>query len=261
VQLKKVTAWLGGLDGEPIMEFEKNEEPGTGPACIETAFNPVQFDLPGVASDAPACVEWQVPCKVLADYLRAMDVRQPGKAARDLLDEFGSLSGLLAASRWRLRWLAGRRLANIIDASRTLMKARLLEEVEEGPIVPRSRALVDMLQIEVGFLAHERLLALYVDSGRRLIQIRHIAEGRWDQVPIDARKIIQYGLEVGASGFILVHNHPSGIPRPSTDDLASTSSLRRLAAELDLHLLDHLIIARGRFGSIEDYWREAQWKG
>jgi DNA repair protein RadC len=244
------------------MEFEKNEEPITDPVCIEAAFNPVQLDLPGVASDAPVCAEWRAPCKVLADYLRAMDVRQPGKAARDLIDEFGSLSGLLAASTWRLRWVAGRRLANIIDASRSLMKATLLEEVEEGPIVPRSRALVDMLQFEVGFLAHERLLALYVDSGLRLIQIRHIADGGWNhQMPMDARKIIQYALEVGASGFILVHNHPSGIPRPSTDDLACTSGLRRLAAELDLHLLDHLIIARGRFGSIEDYWREVQWGG
>lgn len=239
------------------MHYERD---GTlGPDCKEATFEPLQLDLPGVPSDQPACVEWKAPCKVLADYLRAIGVRQPGQVARHLLDEFGSLSSLLAASRWRLSWIAGRRLTDIIRASRGLMMAKLLEEVREGPVVYRSRELIDLLQLEVGFLEHERMLALYVDAKQRLIQIRQIGDGAWAGVAANDRKIIAYGLELGACGFILAHNHPSGIPRPSQADLACTSRLRRLAAELDMQLLDHLIIAKGQFGSIEDYWREAQW--
>jgi DNA repair protein RadC len=239
------------------MDFGKREVRNS--ACVETVFDPVQLDLPGVVCGELACSEWRVPSRVLADLLRAIGVHEPREAASRLMNEFGSLSGLLAASRGRLCSVAGRRLADVIEASRGLMHARLLETVEDAPVVPRSRELIDMLQIDIGFLQHERLLALYVDSRLRLIQIRRIADGSWSEAAVNARRVIQYGLELGASAFILAHNHPSGIPRPSTDDLACTSKLRTLAAELDMHMLDHLIIARGRFGSIEDYWREARW--
>jgi DNA repair protein RadC len=226
----------------------------------ETAFDPLQYDLPGFAGRDERIVEWQSPAKVLTDYLRAVGVSEPSLSARSLLAEFRSLSDLLAGSRWRLRRAAGKRVADIIHTSRELMKAKLLEQVEDGPVVSRSRELIDLLQLEVGFLRHERLIALYVDSNSRLMRIEKIGDGALGEVPINTRKIIGCGLAAGSSGFILVHNHPSGIPTPSKADLAITARLRELGAQVELHLLDHLIIARGLFGSIEDFWREARWK-
>src|SRR5260370_23878471 len=99
------------------MEFEKKEGPGEGSGFAETAFDSVQHNLPGIPSGEANFAEWQVPCKVLTDYLRTLGVHQPGEVARRLIDEFGSLSGLLEASRLRLRWTACARLADIIDAS------------------------------------------------------------------------------------------------------------------------------------------------
>lgn len=216
-----------------------------------------QLELPGVSAGRKSFVEWQCPTKILTDYLSAIGIGRSGEIARRLLDEFGSLSDVIAASSWRLRRVAGKRVANSILASRDLLKAKLVEEVREAPIVPRSRELIDLLQLEIGFLRYERLLALYVDARCRLIRIECLEEGH-NSTAANHRKIIERGLEAGAYGLVLVHNHPSGLPNPSTDDLRATSKLRQLGAELDLHLLDHLIIARGQVGSIEDYWREAQ---
>jgi DNA repair protein RadC len=224
-----------------------------------TRLEPIQLELPGVPQGEIQTVEWQSPVQVLTRYLDALAVSSASTIARALLGEFGSLSDLLAAPRGRLRWVAGRRVAEAIKASRDLTKARLLEEVKEGPVVSRSPELLELLQLEVGFLQHERLLALYVDQKSRLMRIERIGEGSLGEVAINARKIIGCGLAIGATGFILVHNHPSGSPAPSAADLSVTSRLRTLGKEVELHLLDHLVIARGRFGSIEDFWREARW--
>ena len=204
-------------------------------------------------------VEWHSPVRVLGQFLAAIEISNPSLKARSLLNEFGSLSDLLAAPSWRLRWVAGKRVASFIRASRNLMRATLLEDLKQGPLVCRSAQLLDLLQLEIGFLEHERLIALYVDRHSRLMKIEKIEDGTLGEVPIDARKIIGCGLAVGAAGFVLVHNHPSGIPKPSQLDLYATSRLRELGKEVDLHLLDHLIVARGTFGSVEEVWREARW--
>lgn len=235
-------------------------------AEAETAFDPIQFDLPlhpaGALEAGDDCsLEWRAPHTVLSEYLCAIGVADPNAAARSLLSEFGTLSDLLSGSRWRLRRAVGGRLASAIRASRALMHASLAEPLANRPIVPRPAQLLDFLQAQVGFLQHERLLALYVDNRLHLLSIQKIADGSVGCAPVDFARIIQLGLNVGASGFLLVHNHPSGIPRPSKADLSTTSRLREVAGQLDLHLLDHLIVARGRAASIEDYWREARWRG
>jgi DNA repair protein RadC len=197
----------------------------------------------------------------LARFLEAVGVADALLAADSLLREFGSLSELFAASRWRLRRIAGPRLAQVIRASRGLMRATLLEGVSSAPVMPPYRDLIDFLQLEIGFLQHERLIALYLDAGSRLLAIENVADGALGEVPLNIRKILTLGLGLEASAFLLVHNHPSGIPVPSQSDLAITAHLRQLGNEVDLRLIDHLIIARGQVGSIEDYWREARIEG
>jgi DNA repair protein RadC len=206
-------------------------------------------------------VEWNSSAKALAEFFDALGVADPATTARSLLREFPTLSDLLSASWWRLRRVVGKRLARTVMASHELMKAMLEEQVIEGPVVPRSDALIDFLQAEVGFLKHERLLALYVDSKCRLMRIERIAEGSFTGAVPNQRAIIGCALAIGAAGFILVHNHPSGIPVPSIADLSLTQRLKHVAAEFDLNLLDHLIVARGRLGTIEEHWREARFRG
>lgn len=204
-------------------------------------------------------VNWPSSNKVLTDYLKGLGVLRPGRVARSLLNEFGTLPELLFASHWRLRRTVGWRLASSIAAACHVIRTTLAEPLTRGPIVPRSQALVTFLQAQIGFLHHERLLAIYVDDELRLLRIKKIADGGLRDAQVDFRKIVSCGLSLAASGIILVHNHPSGIPEPSQADLTVTSRLKNLFAELDLHLIDHLIVARGKVVSIQDHWREAKW--
>ena len=228
-------------------------------ADTKQSLPPPIYAFPG--SECDSAVDWLSPNKVLADFLSALGILHPRAVTRDLLNEFGSLPDILSASTWRLRHAVGFRLATTIGATRHLMCASLAFPLRKGPIVPRSQALGAFLQMKIGFLQHEQILAVYVDHQHTLLRIQKIADGGFRGAEMDFRRIISCGLGIAASGFILVHNHPSGIPGPSQADLAVTARLRNIVAELDLHLIDHLIIARGQIASIQDYWREAEWRG
>jgi len=141
------------------------------------------------------------------------------------------------------------------------MTTALSEQLPDRPVVPRSAQMADFLRLQIGYLPHERLLALYVDERLHLLSIEKVWEGSLGAAPLDVRQIVLHGLRVGASGILLVHNHPSGNPQPSTADLQVTQRLRGIVEHLDMFLLDHLIIARDQVASIEHFWREARFAG
>jgi DNA repair protein RadC len=85
---------------------------------------------------------------------------------------------------------------------------------------------------------------LLLDSRNRLIGETTLFEGTIDQSQVYPRRIIEQSLSHRASGFILVHNHPSGAVAPSADDEAMTRKLAEAARTIDLRFLDHLIVGR-----------------
>lgn len=97
---------------------------------------------------------------------------------------------------------------------------------------------------------HEWLLALYVDQELNLLGVETVARGDVSGVFVPMNKIVYRADTIHASAFILVHNHPSGNPAPSESDIKVTRRLRRMAEEMNLPLLDHLIIAGGEMTSI-----------
>jgi DNA repair protein RadC len=82
-----------------------------------------------------------------------------------------------------------------------------------------------------------------VDKHLNLLAVETIGRGDVAGVRINTAAILCRGHALKASGFFLVHNHPSGDPRPSATDIRTTNILRRLSHELDLPLLEHFIIA------------------
>ena len=88
----------------------------------------------------------------------------------------------------------------------------------------------------------EWLIALYLDSGLDLISVETIAQGEVDWVPVDKCRIILRGVQLGAAGFVLVHNHPSGKAVPSKQDWRTMQSLRRLSEDYDCVLFDAFVI-------------------
>jgi DNA repair protein RadC len=105
------------------------------------------------------------------------------------------------------------------------------------------RAAVKAYVESLGQEAQEWLLALYVDEHLQLLAVDTVARGDVASCPVPFWTLINRGRALKAAGFILVHNHPSGDPTPSWDDIQVTRRLAHVSHELDVPLLDHLIIA------------------
>ena len=105
-----------------------------------------------------------------------------------------------------------------------------------------------LLQL-VGVLStetHETMLALYVTTDFEMLAIDMLGKGSISQVKVKYRDVLTRASLVGAGAFFLVHNHPSGDPRPSQADLDYTVRMKRLSYEMDMPLLDHFVVAGGR---------------
>lgn len=90
----------------------------------------------------------------------------------------------------------------------------------------------------------EKVVALHLDSERRLIATTEGGQGGADEVELPVRAIIADALRFGAAGLIVAHNHPSGDLRPSAADLSATRALAATACSLGIDLHDHLIVGR-----------------
>jgi DNA repair protein RadC len=223
-------------------------------------FDPRQLDLPLSLRLADRDRAWDGDAdypssqQVLAHFLDEIGVTQPMRMAGHLVRDFGSVGAVMSASWWRLRGSVGIKVANAISASRDLMKRALTEVVAAGPVISNRREVMMLLQAHVGSLRRERLIALYLDSKLRLLRIERISEGTRDSTSFDISRIIHSGLDVGACGLLLVHNHPSGDAESSQSDKSAISRLSRVAADLDMHLIDALIVAGGECRSMLNGW-------
>lgn len=183
-------------------------------------------------------------------YLTRIGVDEPRRTAGALLREFGSVSGLLGGSSSRLAEIVGEDAASIIRASQQLVLDALGEELAHGPILSGGKEVVRYLQSQFAGLRTECLWAFYTDRNLRLIHRTLLASGSASSVAFDIPRLIHIALDIGAQAFLLAHNHPSGDPTPSRSDILLTARLNRIATELGLRLVDHLIIAGGKYRSV-----------
>lgn len=96
----------------------------------------------------------------------------------------------------------------------------------------------------------EYLFALYLDDHLRLVDITCVGRGSIDGVTVPIAGIIRRGFTVEAACFLLIHNHPSGDPKPSPQDVRITSRICYISREMDMPLVDHLIVASHGISSV-----------
>jgi len=102
-------------------------------------------------------------------------------------------------------------------------------------------------------LDHEQMWVLSLDGRQRLRGARRVAQGGRHGLVVTAREILAAALADAASGFVLVHNHPSGDPKPSAADVEMTVAVAAAAEVVGIPLLDHVIVSeRGRYASLLD---------
>ncbi|MES3106897.1 JAB domain-containing protein [Sphingomonas aurantiaca] len=178
--------------------------------------------------------------------------QQPAIVAGQLIREFGSFTAILAGSTTRLRRAGADDEA--IEAFRWCRSAVLLSLrrlVVEKPVIGTSSALRDYLHVDMSTANQERFRTLFL-NGKNELLLDETTTGTVDTAPFYARDIVARALEIGATSLILVHNHPSGDPRPSRSDIDATVAFDKICRGLGLVLLDHLIVGRHAIVSLRD---------
>ncbi len=174
--------------------------------------------------------------------------------AHRALTRFGSFAGLLAAPVRELRGVSGfgthslAALKLLHEAALRLARARM----DGRPVLADRAGLLDYL---TAILARERIeqfRILFLDAEGRLLADEAQARGTVNHTPVYPREVVRRAVELQAHALVLVHNHPSGDPTPSREDLSMTKQVADACAVMGVGVRDHLIIGNGRWTSFRD---------
>lgn len=143
----------------------------------------------------------------------------------------------------------GRRKVAI--AAVEMYKRQQSVQVERRKIL-NSKDIFELMQPLIGHLPNEEFWVIAMNNASRIIKKVRVSVGGIDFAPVDIRLLIRVLIESGATRFAVVHNHPSGNNRPSTQDKNLTEEIRKAGNVLNLNLIDHVIIANKAFYSFSD---------
>jgi DNA repair protein RadC len=194
----------------------------------------------------------------LADYellelllFFAVRVRDTKPLAKALIARFGGLAEVLAAEPARLTEVGDfkdddeRHFAAVLfKLVRDIDVRARLAGLREAPLIGSPEELSDYLASALAHVSVEEFHALFLDTQNRLIRDERLGRGTVDHTPLYPREIAKRALELGAVAVILVHNHPSGDPTPSPEDLASTRRVVDALAAVDVAVYDHVVVGR-----------------
>lgn len=124
------------------------------------------------------------------------------------------------------------------------MRHILHEEARKRPILANHDALMAYLAFDLRHAPIESLRVLFLNARNELLSDEMVFQGTIDRVHAYPREIVKSALERQATALLLVHNHPSGDPSPSAEDIRLTHAIHAALRPLDIRLHDHLIIAR-----------------
>lgn len=122
-------------------------------------------------------------------------------------------------------------------------------EVRRRPVLTNWQALIAYLQMAMACEQVEQFRILFLDTKNNLIADEVQQRGTVNHTPVYPREAIKRALILNASALIVVHNHPSGDPKPSRDDIEMTRELKAAAKALEIELHDHVVIGHGTYAS------------
>ena len=193
---------------------------------------------PGSLSDA----------ELLAIFLRT---GTRGKSAVDLarvlLREFGSLAGLIGASREAFCAIPGLGSAKYaqMQAASELTRRALAAEMKSGVNLGSPTAVRDFLRLSIQNRQVEVFVGLFLDAQNRVVAVEELFSGTLTQTSVFPREVVRRALHHNAAGVIFAHNHPSGVAEPSHADETLTQALKEALTLIDVRVLDHFVVGRG----------------
>jgi DNA repair protein RadC len=174
--------------------------------------------------------------------------------AKLLLLRFGSLSGVFSAPRDELKKFKLLKETSVTQLKiiRAVAQRFARDQVDrEQPILASWAQLIDYCRATMAFEDIEPFRILFLDKKNRLIADEVQQKGTVDHTPVYPREVIKRSLELSATALILVHNHPSGDPSPSTADVQMTKQIVDVAKPLGITVHDHIIIGKAGHASMK----------
>lgn len=192
--------------------------------------------------------------EALADYellemvlFLGLPRRDTKPIARALLARFGSFAAAISAPPNDLRGVEG--MGEAGTAALKMVQAAALRlaraELKDRPLLGNWERLIDYLNAAMAREPVEQFRVLYMDARNRLLADEMQAKGTVNHTPVYPREVVRRALELQATALILVHNHPSGDPTPSREDIEMTQEVARAARALEIVLHDHIIVGNG----------------
>jgi DNA repair protein RadC len=177
------------------------------------------------------------------------------EVAEMLLKKFGTLDRLAGASLDELRTVkgVGRDKAIALKAAFTLARRMAQELRMDSPLLDNPENVATMLRDENRAYDVEHFQILLLNARRKLIRLEHISQGLVDTLLVHPREVFKRAIAANASCIVLVHNHPSGDPTPSEQDVKVTRDLARAGKLLQIEVLDHIILGRKAEENGRDY--------
>lgn len=191
-------------------------------------------------------------CAILSGGTGALPARRVGL---DLLRRFGSLAGVLReppSSLTSVRGIGGR-AANRLGAAREIGR-RVWAQERRRPrrYLSGPEDVADLLMEEMACLDREHFRAILLNTKNRILGIRTISIGSLNSSVVHAREVFKAAVAESAQAIVLVHNHPSGIPEPSPEDLVVTERLADAGRILGIEVLDHVIVGSTGYVSVKE---------
>ena len=189
----------------------------------------------------------------LLEYILGLAIprRDTKPLAKRLLAEFGSFPAVLSASPAELSRVDGlseggaAALKFVEAASLRSLKAAALDR----PVLSGWQALSDYLHAAMAHRVTEEFRVIFLNNRNVIVRDEAMGAGTVNAAPVYPREIVKRALELGASAVVLVHNHPSGDPQPSREDITMTKAVVEAGRHLGLSVHDHVVIGRSGHAS------------
>ena len=177
------------------------------------------------------------------------------QSAKDALKKFGSLKAVLEAEPAELKEIKGIGDNNVfgLKIAQSVSRRYLADRIIDQDFIRSADEVIDYLKHNLRDKSREVFLVIYLNGRNQILKMEELFQGTLTTSAVYPREVVKRALVNDAAALVFVHNHPSGNPNPSKDDLTITKKLKEAAQAIDVSIHDHLIIAGNDVYSFADH--------
>ena len=176
--------------------------------------------------------------------------------AHDIIESYDNdLNRLMKSDIYELmkhKGIGYAKAVTIVAAIEFVLRGTSRNENFKQQVIKNSDDIFQTMKPLIGFIDHEEFWVIYLNRGLKIISITMISQGGMFATVIDQKNIIRIGMGLKSSAMVLAHNHPSGNPCPSKEDIELTKKMVEACKVFDIQVIDHVIICSNDFYSFAD---------